>query len=446
MLAMPLDDNKEALRHAVWRLTDARYREAVKQYHLRKADAIHFDDENKALPSFQAASPLESMGSSALPALSVEAWKSFVRETSLILRRYPAIQNHRVRFIGRQITKIFIDSEGRRLSWKTARYTVSGMLWMLGKDGRDFTLRFSQTTGDPKELPSAKAFQIELKKRIALLHEIAQGEALSSYAGPVLLAPIPAGVFFHEALGHRLEGNRLLSDNEGRTFHHKLGQKITFEDVTVYDDPSAVSYQGQTLIGHYAFDDEGTKAQRASLVSRGVLRGFLTTRAPLQKRGHLSNGHARNQSHERPISRMGNLFIEAHQGKSWSQLKQLLLEEVRRRKLPYGIILLEVEGGETGTNAYNFQAFSGEIMVAKKLLPDGSEQYINGVDFVGTPLNSLSQILALGDSAEVDNSFCGAESGYIPVSTISPAVLLSWLELQSKKQTRVTQYVLPIPK
>ena len=138
-------------------------------------------------------------------------------------------------------------------------------------------------------------------------------------------------------------------------------------------------------------------------------------------------------------------IVEAADGLSDGALKQALLEEIRRQKLPFGIRILEASSGETATDAYNFQAFLGEVNLAAKVFPDGREEWIRGVNFVGTPLNAIRGIVAAGSRRVVDNAFCGAESGYVPVSTISPALVVSELELQSKAQTPYSPYTLPIP-
>ena len=67
------------------------------------------------------------------------------------------------------------------------------------------------------------------------------------------------------------------------------------------------------------------------------------------------------------------------------------------------------------------------------------------MNFVGTPLNAIRSIVAAGATAEVDNAFCGAESGDVPVSTISPALVVSELELQSKPDSPYTPFSFPIP-
>jgi hypothetical protein len=123
----------------------------------------------------------------------------------------------------------------------------------------------------------------------------------------------------------------------------------------------------------------------------------------------------------------------------------VLLEEIRRHKAPFGVRIIEASSGETATDAYNFQAFLGEVNLASRVYPDGREEWIRGINFVGTPLNAIRSIRAAGRRLVVDNSFCGAESGYVPVTTISPALVVSELELQSKAETPYSKYTFPIP-
>ena len=65
---------------------------------------------------------------------------------------------------------------------------------------------------------------------------------------------------------------------------------------------------------------------------------------------------------------------------------------------------------------------------------------------VGTPLQAINNIIEVGIDHELDNSFCGAESGAVPVSTISPPILLSHLELHSHDDDSVNPYILPPPR
>ena len=236
----------------------------------------------------------------------------------------------------------------------------------------------------------------------------------------------------------------MLASGEGQTFKGSLGEPVLPPYMHLHDDPTRATYEGHSLVGHYRYDDEGSAAQDARLIEAGKLTGYLTGRAEVFKRCS-ANGHARCRRHQRPISRMGVLIAETDEGQSPSALKQILLDEISRQGVPFGMRILEATSGETATDAYNFQAFMGEVNLAAKVYPDGREEWVRGVNFVGTPLNAVRGILATGDRYAVDNAWCGAESGYVPVSTISPAIVVAELELQSKPDTPYTPYTFPIP-
>ncbi|SME97797.1 TldD/PmbA family protein [Pseudobacteriovorax antillogorgiicola] len=444
LIEMPVEDSEDAIRFGLWRLTDAKYREAVSAYHGRKSRDVSYLDENKTMPSFEKHAAVVDLSHIKTHKVDYEHFQNLVKKASLVFKKYPEIKSSFCEFTAEVVTKIYVSSEGVERVWQQLVFSLSAYMWYHTKKvNQDYTL--VTHTCDISELPDLKTFKRQIEEKVEALYQLESSHEMTSFAGPVLLAPKPAGLFIHEVVGHRLEGNRLLSENEGRTFKDRVGQKIMHEGLTIYDDPALRAFSGNTLVGHYPFDDEGVAPQKSLLVEKGVLKGFLTTRSPIKKTRHRSNGHARNHFHERPISRMGNLVIESHDGKDWAELKEQLIQLVKKKKAPYGFILLEVEGGETETEAYDFQAFLGDITTAVKVYPTGREVLVRGVDFVGTPLSSLANIVAVGKDYHVDNGYCGAESGTIPVSTISPALLLSNLELQLKNPAKVTQYALPLP-
>ena len=74
------------------------------------------------------------------------------------------------------------------------------------------------------------------------------------------------------------------------------------------------------------------------------------------------------------------------------------------------------------------------------------DDIVRGADIVGTPLTSFSRILATSDRAEVFNGYCGAESGNVPVSAVSPALLVSEIEVQRKPESKDMGPILPRPR
>ena len=147
------------------------------------------------------------------------------------------------------------------------------------------------------------------------------------------------------------------------------------------------------------------------------------------------------------MARMANLIVTAHDRKTWEELKAELMEETRARDLPYGIIIRGVAGGETRTDHYDFQAFKGIPTQVYTVNPNtGKETRVRDVSFIGTPLAVIQRIQAFGKDEGVDNSYCFAESGAVPVSTIAPAMLVGELELQRASTRSYRKPQLPMPR
>ncbi len=73
------------------------------------------------------------------------------------------------------------------------------------------------------------------------------------------------------------------------------------------------------------------------------------------------------------------------------------------------------------------------------------DELVRGVDLIGTPLAMFSEIEAAGDHPEVFTGYCGAESGGIPVTAISPSLFVRKIETQKKPETTGQLPVLPRP-
>jgi len=442
---LPFGCDLDGLRHGLWRLTEARYREAVQALADKRCRELTFRDADGHLPAFERRRKVVDRAWRRLPAVDTEHWSRYVEAASAVTKRCSELKDAEVEFTADHMCRVFVSSEGSRIIECQGIWSLECRLWLMTDSGDAVPWSVRHNVADPRELPPLGRFQAEIRAALRRLRRLARAPLLRSFCGPALLEPVPAGLLMHEAVGHRLEGSRLLAAGEGQTFKDALGERILPAFLSVRDDPTLARFAGRSLIGHYRYDDEGVPAESTPLVERGVLAGFMATRTPCRARGHRSNGHARSSYHERPISRMACTVIDAEGGLDDRQLKRRLLEEIRRQNAPFGVRILDTSSGETATDAYNFQAFLGEINLATRVWPDGREEWVRGVNFVGTPLNAIRSIVAAGSRREVDNSFCGAESGHVPVTTISPALVLSQLELQSKGDTRYSPYALPMP-
>jgi predicted Zn-dependent protease len=443
---VPIDDKDyDGLRITLWKLLESKFREALGEYNQKEASRISTLDPNNGLRSFSRAKRASFRHYARTDDVDYEAWGKFCKRASLWLSELPRLSGSWVEFDVSQETRIFVSTEGTVTVQNAQVFSLSANLHRLTKEGSRLEQEVVINVGSQTELPSMSEFKAMIRQKYEQLQRITRAKKIHAFSGPVLLYPGPAGLLFHEAVGHRLEGSRLLSAGEGQTFKDQCGKQIFKLPITVRDNPLVKEYRGSKCIGSYMYDDEGVKAQDTVLIEDGVLKGFLSTRAAIQKGRHTSNGHARTKENQRPISRMAVTIVEGKNGQPLDKLKVKLLQEIKRQKKPFGMIVYETNGGETDTTRYDFQAFSGDISYATLIYPNGKEVCVRGVNFVGTPLQSLSNIVAVGDSSEVDNGFCGAESGLIPITTIAPAVVVSNLELQSKNEELVTPNILKRP-
>jgi predicted Zn-dependent protease len=150
-----------------------------------------------------------------------------------------------------------------------------------------------------------------------------------------------------------------------------------------------------------------------------------------------SNGHGRRSPGNEVVSRQSNLIVESSKQVSDTELRKMLIEEVKRQNKPYGLYFDQVTGGYTTTGRQGLQAFTVIPLVVYRVYADGRpDEIIRGVDIVGTPLASFAKITATSDKSEVFNGICGAESGNVPVSAISPALLVSEMEVQRKERSQ----------
>ena len=446
-VTVPIDDKDlGGLRMCLWRLTESKYREAISDFSNKKTARISTIDPFRKLRSFEKYEKLNAKKYPRNEKVDELKWSLFCKRASKWMSKLSGVTGNYVEFDANQVIKIFVSTENRIIVQSEKIFSLNASIRNLTQEGLQLEQELALHCNSQKELPSFKKFKSIMTAKHKVLKKLIKAKTIHSFSGPALLCPKPAGLLFHEALGHRLEGSRLLSTTEGQTFKGQIGKKILNTPIDIYDNPNLKKFNGQSCIGSYDYDDEGAPAKKAMLVKDGFLDGFLSTRAQLPAKGYLNNGHARNAKWQRPISRMGVTIIESKKPHSFEALKELLIKTIKKQKKPFGVIVYETVGGETETDSYDFQVFSGQISHAILVFSDGTEKPIKGVDFVGTPLQALNNIIAAGDTQELDNHYCGAESGFIPVSTISPAVLLSNLELQSRPEDLVTQYILPKPK
>jgi len=294
-------------------------------------------------------------------------------------------------------------------------------------------------------LPAEPEITARLEKMASDLKALRNAPVAEPFDGPALLSGRAAAVFFHEVLGHRLEGHRQRGEQEGQTFTKKINQQVLPEFLSVIDDPTQRTMNGADLGGWYEYDDEGIPAGRVEVIKDGILKNFLMSRMPIKNFG-TSNGHGRAQTGFMPTGRQGNLIVASSRTVKDSELRQKLIDEIKKQGKPYGLYFEDIQGGFTLTQRSLPQSFQVLPVLVWRVYVDGRpDELVRGVDIVGTPLAALNRILLTGEKTDVFNGVCGAESGSIPVSAAAPAMLFSEVEVQKRTHSLNRPPILPSP-
>jgi predicted Zn-dependent protease len=443
---VPIDDDPEVLRRAVWLQTDLQYRSAAEALiKIKTGKEVKVQTEEGATPDFSREKAQVFAGPWTSYSLDRKPWEQKVRDYTSYFRKSPAVINSIVTFTAQAQNQMQVTSEGTQLQFGQVRYRLELFIQGKAADGMDINRYYNFDWVNPSDAPDDNAVLAASAQLRKEMEGLVASPLNDPTVGPALLTGRAAAVFFHEVFGHRAEGHRQKDVTEGQTFAKKVDEQIFPSFLTVVDDATQKKLGNEDLLGYYQFDDEGVAAQRVVLVDKGVLKNFEMSRSPLKDFPH-SNGHGRRQIGAAPVSRQGNLLVESSKKLTDKELRVKLVELVKQQGKPYGLLIDDIAGGFTFTGRGQPQAFQVEPLVVYKVFADGRpDELVRGVDIVGTPLAALTKIVATGDTPEVFNGYCGAESGYVPVSAASPAILTSELEVQKKQSSTDRPPILPPP-
>ena len=445
-MLVPTDDDIAVLRRAIWIETDHQYRTASEALlRIRTGREVRVEAAEGQAPDFSREKPQVSIGPGVSFTLDRKPWEERVRAITKIFRASPDVLNSIANFSATADNQYQATSEGTRIQFGQVRYRLEMFLQAKAPDGMDINRYYNFDWTDAGGAPDDKTMLAQARQLLKEVEALRRAPLVEPFAGPAMLSGRAAAVFFHEVFGHRAEGHRQKDINEGQTFARKVNEQILPEFISITDDPTARRQGSTVLLGNYSYDDEGVAAQKVSLVEKGILRGFLLSRSPLTGFPN-SNGHGRRQVGFQPVSRQGNLIITSEKTMTNAQLRAALIAEIKKQGKPFGLLIDDLEGGFTFTGRGLPQAFQMLPLVVYRVYADGRpDELVRGVDVAGTPLVSLTKIVATGDTPEVFNGFCGAESGSVPVSAVSPAILISELEIQKKETSTDKPPILPHP-
>ena len=442
---LSLDDDANQINRTLWATSDHVYRLASRRYLQLKTDNQLLAQQATQDADF---SSDERATYSQLPPVfryNTDEWARKLRTWSALFKQHPKILGSGLNFHAQREVRTLVNTEGTAVQLGSNLFRVEMQGAAIAPDGMELSDFSTIEATDPAHLPADSVIESKVQALADKLDRLVSVPPAEPIVCPAILSGRASAVFFHEIFGHRVEGHRQKDISEGQTFTKMLNQKVLPEFISVDFDATRKEYGGNDLIGHYEYDDEGVKSRPVKLVDAGTLKTFLLSRSPVGEFQH-SNGHGRRQPGYEVVSRQSNLIVESSKQVSSEELRALLIAEIKKQSKPYGLYFEEVSSGYTTTGRRGLQAFTVVPLVVYRVYADGRpDELIRGVDIVGTPLASFSRIVATSNRGEVFNGYCGAESGSIPVSAVSPAILVSEIETQKKPNSQQQLPILPRP-
>ncbi|MBN2620064.1 hypothetical protein JXB22_03155 [candidate division WOR-3 bacterium] len=444
-IQVPIEDNKDALRSILWIETDRAFKDAQERYTKVLAEKQVKVAETDTSPDFSLCKPINYYDEPAPFDLDLFPWYVRLRSLSLRFCDHAWLFQSQVSLRAENYVRYIVNTDGTRIREERLAYRLSVYAATMADDGMELSLSHSFYATDPSRLPGDDEVIAQIDSIIMNLDALRKAPVVEPYTGPAILVNEASGVFFHEIFGHRIEGHRQKSEFEGQTFTKKVGEQILPEFISIYDDPTMAAFNGKDCNGHYRNDDEGVAAQPVTVVENGILKEFLMNRSPIQG-FPLSNGHGRRSHGRSVVARQGVLYVKSAKEVPFNDLRTALIEECTIQNKEYGLIFYDISGGFTSTGRSGTQSFKVIPLLVKRIYVDGRpDEVVRGVDIVGTPLLSFSKIQLTGDDYGIFNGTCGAESGWVPVSAISPSIFVSEIEVEKKAKAQDKPPILPAP-
>jgi TldD protein len=442
--SIPLDNDPDAIRAVLWYQTDRQYKAALEQLTKIKTNVKVKVAQEDQSADFAPGEPQTFSE----PAVDIQvnrtAWEEKLRKYTAPFAKYTNIYQASAFLQASAETRWYVNSEGSLIQTSQPGFHVFITAATKASDGMELPLYESYFGFSEKDLPDDATVLKAVDKMVHNLEALRVAPVVESYTGPAILSGRASGVFFHEIFGHRVEGQRQKNSNDAQTFKKKIGEQVLSKSFSVYFDPTLRRIGNTDLAGYYEYDNQGVKARRVQVVESGVLKTFLMSRTPLEGIAQ-SNGHGRAQIGLSPVARQSNLVVEVAPSAVQPDLKKLLIDEIKKENLPYGLLFDDIEGGFTFTGRMVPNAFNVLPLMVYRIYQDGHEELVRGADLIGTPLTTFSKIIAADKNVAVFNGICGAESGGVPVSASSPAIFVTQIEAQKKLKSQERIPILPAP-
>ncbi len=477
-----IDRDYDSLRQDLWIATDQAFKEAVETYSRKQAYLSSLARQSD-IDDFSKAEPVKLIEPLLTPDWTNRDWDQEARETSAALRAFPQIYESRVTYYLVYATEYLLTSEGTEIRQNRTYAAIESGMNALADDGVPLNNLYATYAPKPADLPGVDAVRKGLNVAATELMTLRAAPPAQDYTGPVLFEARAAAPLLAQVLGPAVNGARppvsftpvmeqLLSGLGGKSdWVGRIGARVLPTSVTVVDDPGAKEFKGTPLLGGYAVDNEGVRAEKVTLVENGNLKGELMSRRPGPDFGE-SNGHGRAAFLNDSKPTMSNTFFTSSETLSPAEMKKKFLDACRAEKLNYCLIVREMDNPSLSLlhqedfsellASYGGGAGTGDRLplVVYRIYPDtGREEMVRGARIIGLNTRALRNITAIGNDNFVYNYMqsqvtgfsgtalgaFGSAQGGLPASVVAPSLFFEELEVRGARGEAKRLPLMPPP-
>ena len=324
-----------------------------------------------------------------------------VQEYNQAILSTPKVESSLVVYNDRRRTVSFANSEGSFIEQEFS--DISMRMTAMARDGGDVQ-QAGISTGSRGDFSQVEGKHGEVEEIARRAVDLISAPRAKSGEYTVVLDPILAGVFTHEAFGHLSEAD-FTYENERMKELMVLGRQFGGKHLNIVDGAAVPG-----LRGSYRYDDEGVPSSKTYLIKEGILVGRLHSRETAARMGEPATGNARAIDYQHPpIVRMTNTYIEP-QGCAFADM----IGDIRE-----GIYARNWYGGTTSMEMFTFSA--GEAFAIRN---GRVEELLRPVVLTGNVFTTLHNIDAVGDDLDMNQGGGCGKSGQspLPVSNGSPHI------------------------
>ena len=414
---LPLDDDPIALRRQIWLATDQAYKAAGEALAEKQAALKQFSADSNPVDDFAKALSVIAVEPTVSLKMDEAAWKKTLEDVTGLYKRYPDVQSVTASARFSASNEYLINSEGTITRNGKTTYTVQLNCSAQAADGMRLGRSPAYTVARAEELPSHDVLIGDAKKMLDTIVALRQAPIVEEeYRGPVLFEADAADDIMASLIGQNVVGRKPQLGKPNRTtgaFATSYKTRVLPNFLTLVDDPTLKDFQGKSVVGSYAVDSEGVKAEPVNVIENGMLANYLLGRQPLRD-FPASNGHGRAAPGSVPGPSLGVLLVKSSEAQAPAELKRKIIQMASDQTRPYVYRVETLGPGNSPRLLYRVYA------------NDGHEELVRGAVFNELDVRALrSDLIAVGNDPLVSN-----RTGGVPTTIISPSLLFDELEVK----------------